>query len=916
MKITNYLKAGVLLGILLSNPVFSQKNESSNSQVKKYSFHHTNGIRNISQDIIKTRLLNGKDILLSQIQGNEQLQTKKLIDSEKIDFISVIQHSDKQLNTKYERYQQYYDGLEVAFVLPTVHYKNGNPTVISGDLYAIQDLSIKPKKAAVEAESFALQALIDQGYSEVIRSGDSELLIFPELERAENKATSITLAYRTVISAIEPLSSAPFLFDIYVNAANGEILLINSQTKSCFHLESDSKEGSHDCQAHSSSNSNSNSLLSPPPPSLIPTHSTLAATRYNGLQTIRTRRIGTAYYLLSNDEARVENANGTQSAKFDYRDTDNNWTAAEYDNANKANSALSAFWGITETFDYFKNVHHRNGFNGLGLKPLTLTNVGVNYKDASYTRTSSGSSIVRIGNGDYDPVTGTGTVDALSSLDVMAHEFTHGMTAFTSDLIYQGESGALNEGFSDIFAAAIEDYVNDDGSFIHPNAWLIGEQIAYNGSGGHSAFRSMNNPIVFGDPYTYLGTNWVPTTTAADFGGVHTNSGVLNYCFYLLASGGSGINDNSFSYNVAGIGMEKAAKIAFRALRVYLSPNSNYLGALQAFKSAATDLYGSGSTEVTSTIAAFEAVGLEIGPGGGPIVQIDYATPSGYCENFDLSTTYEYVDRLILTDANGAYEYVPQYPHGLPHSGDDGGYGDFIGSFPDALAAPYTAPTLEPGSTYQAWIYAGFPGATYTEKFVLWIDLNRDGDFYEPDERLVFTVEQGWAVFENFTIPSNALSGATRMRVGVIYESDVYLPSVAAPDPCKNTGWGEFEDYIVLIGGSNMPPSGIVHESTSNESDALDPERQRILNERSIPSENLSIKIYPNPVEDKLFFELDDKNIIVSGYEVYSITGGKTLITENQLKDNSVDVSDLDRGTYILNVITNTGKILGQIFIK
>jgi hypothetical protein len=186
----------------------------------------------------------------------------------------------------------------------------------------------------------------------------------------------------------------------------------------------------------------------------------------------------------------------------------------------------------------------------------------------------------------------------LTAIDVCGHEITHGLTSFTANLNYSNESGAMNEGFSDVFGTAIEWYARPA-----QHDWLIG--------GDFYVIRNMSNPNAYGDPDTYKGTYWY--TGTGDNGGVHTNSGVLNFWFYLLTAGGNGTNDNGFAYSVSGLGISKSQAIAFRTLTVYLVPTSNYSAARTASIQAASDLYGAASNEVTQTINAWDAVGV----GGG-----------------------------------------------------------------------------------------------------------------------------------------------------------------------------------------------------------------------------------------------------------------------------------------------------------
>lgn len=186
-------------------------------------------------------------------------------------------------------------------------------------------------------------------------------------------------------------------------------------------------------------------------------------------------------------------------------------------------------------------------------------------------------------------------------MDLTGHELSHAYTAHTSGLIYQGESGALDESFSDIFGTGIENYA------LGTNNWTIAEDIYISSD----YLRSLSNPKAKGDPNTYLGQYWRDTTLgSADFGGVHHNCGVQNYWFYLLSQGGSGTNDNGNSYNVTGIGIDSALAVAYRNNTVYLTSISNYNDAMQGSVAAAYDLFGDASPKYQSVKAAWCAVGL------------------------------------------------------------------------------------------------------------------------------------------------------------------------------------------------------------------------------------------------------------------------------------------------------------------
>jgi PKD repeat protein len=132
--------------------------------------------------------------------------------------------------------------------------------------------------------------------------------------------------------------------------------------------------------------------------------------------------------------------------------------------------------------------------------------------------------------------------------------------------------------------------------------YTIGEELAAN------PFRSLAEPNLYESPDTYLGEFWYEGND--DNGGVHINSGVQNYWFYLLAEGGSGVNDNNDTYSVNAIGRESAAEIMYRSLTTYLTEGSGYEDARIYSIQAAVDLFGECSEEVISVTNAWHAVGV------------------------------------------------------------------------------------------------------------------------------------------------------------------------------------------------------------------------------------------------------------------------------------------------------------------
>jgi len=266
---------------------------------------------------------------------------------------------------------------------------------------------------------------------------------------------------------------------------------------------------------------------------------------------------------------------------------------------------VSVAANIAYTMNYYKTVHNRNSVDDAGTIVPTISHFGQNFVNAFWSGGNPGYMVFGDGDGS--------TANCLATLDVCGHEVTHGVTQYTAGLVYKNESGALNESFSDIFGATIEFNFQADDRSGYPNKkpgtadWLLGEDCWLSST----ALRDMRNPANSAtvgsggeQPSKYKGTYWY--TGTGDNGGVHYNSGVQNFFYYLLCDGGSGTNDG-ISYRVTGITITNARRVAYRALTVYCSGSTDYKAVRNAWVSAATDL---NPTWASSVKAAWDAVGV------------------------------------------------------------------------------------------------------------------------------------------------------------------------------------------------------------------------------------------------------------------------------------------------------------------
>lgn len=263
-------------------------------------------------------------------------------------------------------------------------------------------------------------------------------------------------------------------------------------------------------------------------------------------------------------------------------------------------SAKDAFNYSGTTYNFYKDRFGRDSFNGAGATIHSTVHFGQAYDNAFW----DGQRMV------YGDGSGQYFSSLARDLDIVAHELTHAVTQYEANLVYQNESGALNEAFSDIMAASLQAHVA--GGVVSDATWKLAEASWTPGT-PNDAMRYMADPIADGQSYDYYPTRY---TGSGDNGGVHLNSGIANLAFKLLVTGGTHPRGKTTT-NVTGIGITKASKIFYDALATYLSSNSNFQAARNATAQAATAIHGAASAEVAAVHAAWTAVGVPGDPGGG-----------------------------------------------------------------------------------------------------------------------------------------------------------------------------------------------------------------------------------------------------------------------------------------------------------
>lgn len=506
-----------------------------------------------------------------KLTSNEEMRVKQILDDE--------------LGYKHYRYQQYAFGYRVEAGEFMVHVNASNHTYAANGKMVVG--LQKPHTSSLTAEMARQKAMAAMGATawcweseywkkEIIdRTGNQdatyapkpELVWFNGREMKNWKPEAFKLAWTMDLHAASPHKAERY----YIDAASGEVLAVVALESNCT--------------------------------------SATVNTVFNGSRTIYSYYLPVLnrYYMQDDCQTAgwvVKDWGSTTStaSPFDIFNSTNTWTTTNERFAGTVN------WEIRRAYAYYLNVHGRSSYDNANGAVTAYVNAVFNNGVSDYTDNASMSfsgGTMKVGLGN------SGTLaNSWCPLDIIAHEYTHAVTGATAALTYSYESGALNESFSDIFGEVIESYT------LGSNDWLMGDDRT------NGAIRSMANPGLYFHPDTYLGSNWYSGT--ADYGGVHTNSGVQNYWFYLLTMGGTGTNDNGTPFTVSGIGISAARAIAYRNLTYYLGSGSQYIDAREGSIRSAIDLYGSCSNQAIQTGAAWHAAGV-----GTSLAQYNYNITCG-----------------------------------------------------------------------------------------------------------------------------------------------------------------------------------------------------------------------------------------------------------------------------------------------
>jgi len=466
----------------------------------------------------------------------------------------VLTQTEGERGCLHQRYNQRYQGLPVWRAQLIRHFRTGKVYCINGRYYEDINIEVVPELEEGSAIEIAKNDLSDSEYRLL---DEPELIIFP----AEN---GYFLTHKVILRK----RTSEMIY--FVNAWTGEVILKYENMKTTREIG-------------------------------------IGTGVHNDTKKMSADFTGGVYW--SSDRMRPADIK-TYDMQYDYWtwywysttdanlgwDNDNDWSDITSDKA-VVDGHCYAGW----TYDYFYLVHGRKGYDNNNLEMKVFVNF---YTPAATNAFYDGSdNSVNFYDGD-----GVNTTYVAGAYDVVAHEIAHGVTDFTSDLIYWFYSGALNEAFSDIMGACAEFYHQPEGTGHLKADWLMGEDV-YIYYSVYNAFRRMDQPHLLSTSFSgpYPDHYSLRYTGSIDNKGVHVNSSIANHWFYLLAEGGT---NRISELSVTGIGIDKAEKIAYRAWVYYLFPSGDFSDARWACVQAAKDLYGSGSNAEHRVNSAWDAVGV------------------------------------------------------------------------------------------------------------------------------------------------------------------------------------------------------------------------------------------------------------------------------------------------------------------
>jgi Zn-dependent metalloprotease len=528
------------------------------------------------------RFFKNDDARLNHVNFFEMMRSKMQLST--ASKMVLMKQDESSAQQSHYKYQQYHDDIPIWGATYTLHEKNGSIYRATGNYYAEITQSASPRLNESTATVIAQKAM-KKGANIAVKAVAKLCYVDADFPKVSQ---TVRLAYQLDLYVEKPLDKQRY----FVDASTGEIIS---------HYTLIQKEG-------------------------VPSK---AKTKYYGMKNITTDSVAPNKFILE-DKTRgkgifVKNVDGKS-----FTSTSKNWNL---DNASFDEVALDAHYCAQEYYDLLENKFSWKSIDGKGEKPI---NIVVHYGWEEVNAFWDGEA-AHFGDGDCE-------FSPLTTLDVVGHELTHALVENTSNLIYESESGAINESLADIFGKYLE-HKKDSAKF----SWVLGHSFMVFDTS--KPFRIMDNPKSLEMPALYEGEFWEEEND------VHTNSSIGNLWFSLIVDGKKGVNENKITYDVSAIGFDKAMKIVFETNKNYFSEQSNYNDFYKYSLAVAEDLYGVKSKEYLAVVEAWKAVGIP--SNGSNITGIDlYIKQNSYttiCANIN-----ETIPFTISIKNQGSVDFAPK----------------------------------------------------------------------------------------------------------------------------------------------------------------------------------------------------------------------------------------------------------------
>jgi Zn-dependent metalloprotease/PKD repeat protein len=453
--------------------------------------------------------------------------------SSKIEF-KLYKEADDEMGFTHKKYKQYYNGVEIYSAMLIIHLQNGLVESFNGEYYKTSNSDqFTVSTSDAKAEVWKLYPTL---VNSALQPDEPNLKVETKYcpLRHPNELTDIVPCYAITLDIAAP----------HIN----ELVLWNANQNSLIEIQP--------LEIHADSNGR-------------------AATHYIGTQNIRSDFVSANNFRLR--ETGYRNVSTFKGAlNVDYYDADNYW------NNSTERIAADVHIGAELVHDYLKDYFNWDGF---GNKDDTFKSITTSGSGNAFWSLSANTATFLVGT--------SGNVGPCAAIDVVGHEYGHGIADESGGLLYSGEACALHESFADISGHTTE-YYRDSATA----NWYIGEDVWKATKG----IRNMEDPHLFKNPKAY-GGQYFPQ-------GCHGSGGVQNRWFFLMVQGDTGINEFNYNFSLKGMGHDHALQITYRNMFYYMIPQSTFKDAFFGTIKAAKDLYGGCSEELDQTFRAWKAVNV------------------------------------------------------------------------------------------------------------------------------------------------------------------------------------------------------------------------------------------------------------------------------------------------------------------